>query len=124
MSRPPLRIQLPADAALAVTIRAFASECARRLELSEDDVEDLRLIATELLANAVETGQPEVAVEIAAIDGAWTLSASGVGSLETSEAPSVGLRRLDVLQALAEVAEQDGTTVISSAPRDPAYDPS
>lgn len=105
-------LRIPADATLGVSVRVFVSEAARRLGLGDADVEDLRLAATELLANAVETRQASVRLGLRVESGCWHLRASGAGALTIADDGLVD--RGDVLRALADVEETEGHIEVSS----------
>lgn len=95
-------LEVPPDPAVAVTVRTFVRSSAAVVDLSDEDIETLALVATELLANAVETGQPQLHLEIEARDGHWTLRADGVGPLGTAADGLVD--RQGLLFALAAVS--------------------
>jgi hypothetical protein len=110
----------PADPGLGVTVRVFVTESARRLGLGDADIEDLRLAATELLANAVETAQLSIELILRVDAGRWVLRANGAGGLDRG---SDGLiDRADLLDGLADVRVDDGIIELSSdvtAPENP-----
>lgn len=112
-------LQVPADPTLGVTVRVFVTEAARRLGLSDADVDDLRLAATELLANAVESSGSALELTLRVDDGRWYLAATGAGTLATASDGLVD--RGDVLRALAQVREAHGHIEVSSdvTPSDP-----
>jgi anti-sigma regulatory factor (Ser/Thr protein kinase) len=111
-----MTLEIPVDPAYAVTARLFVATAAWDLGLSEGTIEDLRLAASELVANAVETDDPgpiRMALTLAGSD--VHLEASGVGRL--SQEPPIS--RLALLEALfdAEHIVQDGPVRIRvSAP--------
>jgi hypothetical protein len=113
-------LRAPADPGLGVTVRVFVTESARRLGLGDADIEDLRLAATELLANAVETAQPSIELILRVDAGRWVLRANGAGGLDRG---SDGLiDRADLLDGLADVRVDDGIIELSSdvtAPENP-----
>jgi hypothetical protein len=113
-----MSLEIPADAAFAVTARRFIVTAARALGLPDGTAEDLRLAASELVANAVESGVPGP-VRFALIpDGSQvSLHASGVGAL--SDEPPISRRAL--LEGLFDARDliQDRTIRI----RVPAPDP-
>ncbi len=88
-----MSLEIPADAAYAVTARRFIVTAAHALGLPDGTVEELRLAASELVANAVETGVPGP-IRLALIpDGSEVcLDASGVGAL--SDEPPISRRAL------------------------------
>ena len=87
------RLEIPAEAAFAVTARQFVVSLSRLLGADEATVDDLRLAASELIANAVETGADgPVALSLGRSDGALRLHATGIGSIADDE--PISLRRL------------------------------
>jgi anti-sigma regulatory factor (Ser/Thr protein kinase) len=98
----PYRIAAPADPAFAATLRAFVRGSAERLGLGEGDVEDLSLIATELLANAVESGATQVTLALDADAEGWRLRAEGVGTFRDD--PDAAVSRGDILRGIADLA--------------------
>lgn len=105
-------LQLPADPTLGVTVRVFVTEAARRLGLGDADIDDVRLAATELLANAAESSGSALELTLRVDGGRWYLAATGVGTLATASDGLVD--RGDVLRALAQVREEDGSIEVSS----------
>jgi anti-sigma regulatory factor (Ser/Thr protein kinase) len=75
-------LRVHADPKMALTVRVFVAEAARQLGLDDAEVEDLRLLATELLGNAVETGGSSLELSLDAGTAGWRLDARGVGPLE------------------------------------------
>lgn len=110
--RQAFELQVPAEPTLGVTVRVFVTEAARRLGLGDADVDDLRLAATELLANAVESSGSALELTLRVDSGRWYLRATGAGTL--SAASDDMIDRGDVLRALAEVREDDGSVEVSS----------
>jgi anti-sigma regulatory factor (Ser/Thr protein kinase) len=79
-------LEIPADAAFALTARQFVASLARVLGADNATVEDLRLAASELVANAVETGTgAPLVLRLARADGAIHLSATGTGPITDGE---------------------------------------
>jgi anti-sigma regulatory factor (Ser/Thr protein kinase) len=88
-----MTLEIPAEAAYAVTARIFIVTAARDLGASDGTVEDLRLAASELVANAVEAGQPgPIRLTVRAHPTGIGLDASGVGSLR--DEPPISRRAL------------------------------
>lgn len=84
---------IPAEPAFAMTARQFVASLARVLGADDATVEDLRLAASELVANAVETAAPgPVSLNLARSDGGLRLSATGIGPIADGE--PVSRRRL------------------------------
>jgi hypothetical protein len=107
-------LRLSAEPALAVTVRSFVAESAHKLGLDEGDIEDLRLLASELLANAVETGGSTVTIRLDAPGGVWRLTADGIGSLG-SAAPNEIIDRELLLRGLATIRMTDEGSLECSA---------
>lgn len=116
-----VRIELPADAALALTARMFVAAAARHFGLDEGPVEDLRLATSELFTNAVENGNGSVAFGLTRVGERLVIHASGIGPLSSDEPLTadsgdvlpMGTRR-DLLEALfpgTDVTLDDGGTV-------------
>jgi anti-sigma regulatory factor (Ser/Thr protein kinase) len=114
----PLWMHLPADPALAVSVRVFVAASARLFAIRDADVEDLRLAATELLANAVEHGADRLELALTSTDGTWVLAARGAGSFDEAAGDPL-VRRLDILRGIASV-RLDGDRIECSGPLDPA----
>jgi len=109
-----LTLRVPTDPALAVTVRVFIAESARVLGLDQPSVEDLRLLATELLASGVESRTDAVQINLARANGeGWRLTARGTGPLDASEPAELPIRRIDLLRGIASV-EQVGDAVVCS----------
>jgi hypothetical protein len=79
----------------------FAAEAARTLGLDDDDVEDLRLLVTELLGIAVDTGGTSLELTLSADDGGRRLRALGAEPLDAARDQVVD--RHDVLTGLADI---------------------
>jgi anti-sigma regulatory factor (Ser/Thr protein kinase) len=94
-----LTLEIPVDPAYAVTARLFVATAARDLGLRDGSVDDLRLAVSELVANAVETGEPgPIALTIATEPGGLLVLATGVGPI--GDEPPISRRTL--LQALMD----------------------
>jgi hypothetical protein len=106
------QLRVPVDPGLSVTVRIFVAESARRLGLGDGDIEDLRLAATELLANAIASEQPALELSLRVDGGRWILGATGSGPLHAD--PDGLVDRGDLLRGLAEVDERDGILELSS----------
>jgi anti-sigma regulatory factor (Ser/Thr protein kinase) len=101
VSADPYTLRVVPDPSLSLTVRMFAAEAARNLGLDEGEVEDLRLLATELLGNAVETGGASLELTLSTEAGGWCLRALGAGPLDVAAGQVVDRR--DVLTGLADV---------------------
>jgi anti-sigma regulatory factor (Ser/Thr protein kinase) len=112
----PFRMRVPAEPAMAVSVRVFVAASARRCTIADADVEDLRLAATELLANAVEHGTESLELTLAGDDAGWRLTARGAGPLEGApDLDGLPVRRLDILRGLSSV-QVDNDLVVCSGP--------
>jgi anti-sigma regulatory factor (Ser/Thr protein kinase) len=102
-----MALEIPADAAFAVTARLFAAAAARGLGVADGTAEDLRLAASELVANAVETGQPgPVRLTIGVEGDEIRLEARGAGRL-MNDPPISRLALLGALFDTRDDASQD-----------------
>lgn len=103
-------ITAAADPAFAATLRTFVRGSGERLELGPGDVEDLMLITTELLANAVEASAQRVHLALGADEQGWLLRADGVGGFRDD--PEAAVSRADILHGLAEFTWTAETLVV------------
>jgi anti-sigma regulatory factor (Ser/Thr protein kinase) len=88
-----MTLEIPANAAYAVTARRFIATAARALGLPDGTVVDQRLAASELVGNAVESGAPGPIRFALVPDGSEvSLDVSGVGTL--SDDPPISRRAL------------------------------
>jgi anti-sigma regulatory factor (Ser/Thr protein kinase) len=79
---PNMTLEIPAEPAYAVTARLFVVAAARDLGVSDETAEDLRLAASELVANAVDAGEPgPIRLTVRGDTTSVHLEASGVGVL-------------------------------------------
>ena len=108
-------LEVPADPRMGVTLRAFATAVANDLGTPADQVEDLALAVSELLASAVEGGSPRLRIELVADDEGWTLRADGIGDIR-SEPEDLPYRRVDLLMGLfPSISVEGGSATIRSA---------
>jgi anti-sigma regulatory factor (Ser/Thr protein kinase) len=105
-------IASPADPAVGATLRTFVREAGRRLDLDETDIEDLTLITTELLANAVEAGGADIRLVLTVDDAGWRLRVNGAGELRVE--PDAEVDRSDILHAIADLSWDGGTLEVRS----------
>jgi anti-sigma regulatory factor (Ser/Thr protein kinase) len=106
----PYTITATADPAFAATLRTFVRGSAQRLDLGEGDIDDLSLIATELLANAVESGATQMTLSLDADERGWRLRAEGVGAFRDD--PDAAVSRGDILHGLAELTWSEDTLLV------------
>jgi serine/threonine-protein kinase RsbW len=59
-----LSIRIPPDAAHVAAVRAFVGAVGRQVGCSEESIDDLRLVATEACAQAIEDGAAHEAIEV------------------------------------------------------------
>jgi hypothetical protein len=78
-------------------------------------VEDLRLLATEFLANAVERGTDGLTLAVAREGDTWSLEARGVGAFDDVPAEGLPMARIDILRAVATVEARDGVVTAHGA---------
>ena len=106
-----MTLEIPADAAYAVTARLFVAAAARELGVANGTAEDLRLAASELVANAVEVDEPgPIRLTLRADDAGIHLEATGVGLL--TDEPPISRRALLVsLFDATDVAEDGGVHI-------------
>lgn len=98
------------DPAVAATLRTFVRESGRRLEVADSDVEDLTLVTTELLANAVDAGETKIHLQLSADADGWCLRAEGIGELQID--PDAAVNRSDILHGVADVDWASSTLVV------------
>jgi hypothetical protein len=115
-------LTVPRDPALALVVRIFVGAVADRLNVPEPARADLRLVASELFAGAVEAGAGEdVTFTITSESDRVSLEATGVDPVGADE---VGDRdglvgRVKLIRALFPDAEV-GENVRISVPREPS----
>ena len=109
-------LEIEPEVAHGILVRAFVGEAAGSLGLQPDQVADLQLAATELLASAVEAGSGRFTLTFASSDEGWTLTASGVGDLRSSPA-DLDFPRIGLLSGLFGEIEIDAATARLAGPR-------
>jgi anti-sigma regulatory factor (Ser/Thr protein kinase) len=92
-------LEVPAEPALALTARQFVASLGRVLGVDEATVDDLRLVASELVANAAEAnvGLP-LRLSFSHSNGELRVVATGVGPIADGEP----LSRRRLLEGLFE----------------------
>jgi len=100
-------IEVAASPEMATTVRIFAAESARSFGCDEGQIDDIRLIVTELLANAIQTGGRRLRLTLSVDDEGWRIHAEGAGSLATGSKEQPVDRRA-LVGSLASVHERDG----------------
>lgn len=112
----PYRMLVPAEPAMGLSVRRFVTASARRLTIADPDVEDLRLAATELLANAVEHHTGSLELTLASGVEGWQLTARGAGPLDGApDHDGLPVSRMDLLRGLSSV-QLEGDLVVCSEP--------
>jgi anti-sigma regulatory factor (Ser/Thr protein kinase) len=106
-----MTLEIPADAAYGVTARLFVVAAARDLGVSEEITEDLRLAASELVANAVEAGRPgPIRLALRGDPGTVRLEVSGIG--EVVDASPISRRALlESLFDATDLTEEDRVSI-------------
>jgi anti-sigma regulatory factor (Ser/Thr protein kinase) len=109
-------VTVPADPRMGVTLRAFVTAVATDVGAPAEQVEDLALAVSELLASAVEGSATRLRIELIADDEGWTLLADGIGDIGAAPA-DLPYRRVDLLTGLFPSVRVDGSkaTIRSSA---------
>lgn len=118
-------LRVARDPALALVVRIFVGAVAERWSVPEAARDDLRLVASELFAGAVEAGAGEdVSFTLTSDGDRVDLRAAGVDPLGAEETPDPGGwgQRLDLIRALfpdADVGESVRVTVPRGAAEGP-----
>ena len=103
-------IRIPPDAAHVATIRVFVGAVARQIGCSEELIEDLRLVASEAAAQAIEEGVGAEGIELRARpDGprlAIEIRPCGAFS-PAGDGPTQSTERRALIEALFPDAEFD-----------------
>jgi len=104
-------LEIPVDAAYAVTARLFVATAAREMGLPDGTVEDLRLAASELVANAVETSAPgPIRLTVLREGSDVILDVVGAGTI--SDAAPISRRALlETVFGAANIVEDEGTRI-------------
>ncbi|TMK16907.1 MAG: hypothetical protein E6G37_02830 [Actinobacteria bacterium] len=108
-------IEVPADPRMGIMLRAFATAVANDLGSRANQIDDLALAVSELLASAIEGGSRRLRIELLADDGGWTLRADGIGDIGSAPA-DLPYRRVDLLAGLfPSISVEGGKATIRSA---------
>jgi len=106
MSGPPerLSIRIPPDAAQVAAVRAFVGAVGRQIGCSEDTIDDLRLVATEACAQAIEDGTAFDGIDVrTVVDGQrLVLEIEPTGTFERSPVGLDGASGVSARRALIE----------------------
>src|SRR5262245_28595266 len=117
-----LSTRIPADAAHVAAVRAFVGAVGRQVGCSEESIDDLRLVATEACAQAIEDGAAHDGIEVRTVleNGRLMLEIQPTGAFnhpaedldDTSGAPT----RRALIEGLFPEAEFDpGRSVLRVA---------
>ena len=110
-------LEVPADPRMGVTLRAFVTAVANDLGAPADQVDDLALAVSELLASAIEGGSQRLRIELLEDDDGWALLADGIGDIGSAPA-DLPYRRVDLLTGLfTSISIEGGKATIRSATR-------
>jgi hypothetical protein len=113
---PPSALTVARDPALAVVVRIFVGAVAERWNVPEPARDDLRLVASELFAAAVEAGAGQDVTFTLTVDGdRVSLHATGVDPLgpDGSADPGGWSGRFELIQALFPDADVGRSVRIS-----------
>lgn len=122
-----LSIRIPPDAAHVAAVRAFVGAVGRQVGCSEESIDDLRLVATEACAQAIEDGAAHDGIEVRTVveDRRLVLEIEPAGTFERSSegldvATGLATRRA-LIQGLFPEAEFDagsGVLRVGASARD------
>jgi anti-sigma regulatory factor (Ser/Thr protein kinase) len=97
-------IRIPPDSAHVASIRVFVGAVARQVGYSEEVIEDLRLVASEAAAQAIEEGVAADGIELRAwLEGprlTIEIEPSGVALSADGERPAQTIERRALIEAL------------------------
>lgn len=112
------RLSVAGDPALALVVRIFVGSVTERWHIPEPVRDDLRLVASELFAGAVEAGSADlVTFELSSGDSGLELRAEDVHVGETEQADLAGWTgRFALIRALFPDAEVTDATVRIQVP--------
>lgn len=118
------RLELPPDASHGVTVRLFAAAAAGSSPATASLGDDLRLVLSELLANAVErpTGSRPLTIELAASDAVIAIAASGIGEPGASDSPVDRWRIIEALCRDLRLDHGDGGSLAATMTPQPDGD--
>jgi len=124
----PLSIRIPPDAAQVAAVRAFVGAVGRQAGCSEETIDDLRLVATEACAQAIEEDAAAEGIEVrTTLDpagrlileieptGAFDLAPAG---LDGSSGPSTRRALIEGLFPDAEFDAGRGVLRVGASPQD------
>ena len=99
-----LSIRIPADAAHVAAVRAFVGAVGRQVGCSQESIDDLRLVATEACAQAIEDATARDGIEVRTVveDRRLVLEIEPAGAFERSPAGLDGAAGISTRRALIE----------------------
>lgn len=99
-----LSIRIPPDAAHVAAVRAFVGAVGRQVGCSEETIDDLRLVATEACAQAIEDGGAYDGIEVRTDveDRRLVLEIEPAGAFERSPEGLGGIAGASTRRALIE----------------------
>jgi len=100
-----LSIRIPPDAAQVAAVRAFVGAVGRQAGCSEETIDDLRLVATEACAQAIEEAAAPGGIEVRTTlddDGRLVLEIEPTGAFEHAPAGLDGSSGISTRRALIE----------------------
>ena len=99
-----LSIRIPPDAAHVAAVRAFVGAVGRQVGCSEESIDDLRLVATEACAEAIEDGAAHDGIEVRTVleERRLVLEIEPTGAFERSPQGLDGAAGVSTRRALIE----------------------
>ena len=99
-----LSIRIPPDAAQVAAVRAFVGAVGRQAGCSEETIDDLRLVATEACAQAIEEGAARGGIEVRTVleERRLVLEIEPTGAFEGSSVTLDGATGASTRRALIE----------------------
>lgn len=99
-----LSIRIPPDPAHVAAVRAFVGAVGRQVGCSEESIDDLRLVATEACAEAIEDGAAHDGIEVRTVleDRRLVLEIEPTGAFERSPQGLDGAAGVSTRRALIE----------------------
>jgi serine/threonine-protein kinase RsbW len=99
-----LSIRIPPDAAHVAAVRAFVGAVGRQVGCSEESIDDLRLVATEACAQAIEDGTAGDGIEVRTLlsDRRLVLEIEPSGAFDRSPEGLDGAAGVSTRRALIE----------------------
>ena len=108
-----MTLRIPADASQIATVRILAGAIGRHVALNDEHIEDLKLVLSELCAEAIERSTPGGFVEMRFVQEAESLATEVRTPDGGSESSDPADRRRRLLDALLP----SSTTVVEGSER-------